>query len=234
MERLTLGGIQDGTVVDLGCGSGITARLLCDAGFDVVGIDASEAMIEIARARAPELDFRVGSWTAAEIPPCVAVAAIGEVLSYIGSDDASGFPNRGAQDRARSSNARAELLGRIHAALAPGGLLLLDMAGPDRAPSSGPRRTFTEGPDWAVLAESEADDARSLLTRRITTFRRVGESYRRDSEVHRLELVDPADVLKSLRDAGFSAQVLDRYGPQALLPGVAGFLAEKAPTSDSS
>lgn len=39
MERLKSHGIQDGTVVDLGCGSGITARLLCDAGFSVQVLD---------------------------------------------------------------------------------------------------------------------------------------------------------------------------------------------------
>jgi len=44
--------------LDVGCGSGgrIVSALL-DAGFQVTGIDVSEAMIEYARNRHPESDF---------------------------------------------------------------------------------------------------------------------------------------------------------------------------------
>jgi SAM-dependent methyltransferase len=41
-------------VLDLGCGSGLpTAKQLVDAGFDVVGVDESPAMLELAEQQAP-------------------------------------------------------------------------------------------------------------------------------------------------------------------------------------
>jgi SAM-dependent methyltransferase len=41
-------------VLDLGCGSGLpTARQLVDAGFDVVGVDESPAMLALAERQAP-------------------------------------------------------------------------------------------------------------------------------------------------------------------------------------
>src|ERR687887_1761749 len=41
-------------VLDLGCGSGLpTAKQLIDAGVEVVGIDESNAMLELARQQAP-------------------------------------------------------------------------------------------------------------------------------------------------------------------------------------
>src|SRR5438309_681986 len=46
-------GIRAGLVVDVGCGSGIAAQHFVQRGYDVVGIDASRAMIRLARARAP-------------------------------------------------------------------------------------------------------------------------------------------------------------------------------------
>ncbi len=49
-----------GTVVDLGCGSGITAEVLADAGYHVLGVDLSEPLIRIARARVPAAEFNVG------------------------------------------------------------------------------------------------------------------------------------------------------------------------------
>lgn len=213
VEQLGQQGIHEGIVVDLGCGSGITARVLCDAGFTVIGIDLSEALIKIAQRRVPEAEFQVGSFVTAQIPPCVAVMAVGEVFSY-------------SFDEANSNAARAALLSRIYAALMPGGLLLFDMAGPDRAPLISPQRTFMEGSDWAVLVEAEVDH--KLLTRRVTTFRKQGELYRRNVEVHQQHLIDSNDILKLLQQVGFSVQAFESYGDQPLPMGVVGFLARKA------
>jgi SAM-dependent methyltransferase len=47
-------------VLDLGCGSGAFLRAAADRGARVYGLDASEALIELARARLPEADVRVG------------------------------------------------------------------------------------------------------------------------------------------------------------------------------
>lgn len=42
-------GIDDGLVLDLGCGTGKMTRLLAAAGYDMIGVDNSEEMLEIAR-----------------------------------------------------------------------------------------------------------------------------------------------------------------------------------------
>lgn len=42
-------GIQEGLVLDLGCGTGKMTRLLAQAGYDMIGVDNSEDMLEIAR-----------------------------------------------------------------------------------------------------------------------------------------------------------------------------------------
>jgi SAM-dependent methyltransferase len=48
-------------VLDVGCGSGDFCALALARGADASGIDAAEAMIEIARRRAPEADVRIGA-----------------------------------------------------------------------------------------------------------------------------------------------------------------------------
>jgi len=50
-----------GTIADVGCGPGHVTRYLADHHSDVVGIDLSPAMIAVARARAPEFVYTVGS-----------------------------------------------------------------------------------------------------------------------------------------------------------------------------
>jgi predicted TPR repeat methyltransferase len=44
-------------IVELGCGSGLTAEVLHQAGYQVLGIDISEAMIAIAQTRFQPLNF---------------------------------------------------------------------------------------------------------------------------------------------------------------------------------
>lgn len=57
-ERL---GIGPGTrLLDVGCGPGGAALLAAQRGARVAGLDAAPAMIEVARERVPEGDFRVG------------------------------------------------------------------------------------------------------------------------------------------------------------------------------
>ncbi len=48
IELLKEYGIQDGLVADLGCGTGNMTELLAQAGYDMIGIDNAEEMLEIA------------------------------------------------------------------------------------------------------------------------------------------------------------------------------------------
>lgn len=48
------------SLLDVGCGAGMFASMASERGLLVSGIDASDALIAIARERAPGADFRVG------------------------------------------------------------------------------------------------------------------------------------------------------------------------------
>ncbi len=50
-----------GSVLDIGCGSGIFCDMAARLGATVSGIDASEPLIDIAKERVPHGDFRVGA-----------------------------------------------------------------------------------------------------------------------------------------------------------------------------
>jgi SAM-dependent methyltransferase len=214
LEALRRHGFAREQVIDLGCGSGILANAVTAAGYHVLGIDISARMIALARRRVPGAQFRVGSLLMAELPPCVAVSAIGECFNYL-------------FDSGNTKAALTRLFRRIHAALRPGGLLLFDVATPGRIPG-GSQRGYREGDDWAVLFSDEEDRKRGLLTRDITSFRKVGELYRRDHEVHRLRLLARVDVVEQLRGLGFRVRTLRNYGPLPFGPGHVGFLARKS------
>jgi SAM-dependent methyltransferase len=210
-ELLAQRGIENGRVVELGCGSGITAAGLTAAGHRVLGIDASRAMIEMARVRAPAATFRVGSWVDTQFPQCDAVVAIGEVLGYTSA--------------ARGTKAElVSLFGRARTALSDRGLLVFDLATPGRVPG-GEESAFATGQDWACLYT--ASESGPHLQRRITTFRRIdgGATYRRTEEVHRLRLWHAREIDKMLRDARFRVQIRRGYGGGALASGHRVFIA---------
>ena len=83
------------------------------------------------------------------------------------------------------------------------------------------------GQDWAILIDVDEDKSRRLLTRRITSFRKVGKLYRRSAETHRLRLYRPPDVAAMLRRAGFRARIVRGYGKLRFKPGHHGFVARK-------
>ena len=205
VQMLADRGVERGRIVELGSGSGATAQALTEAGHEVLGIDASRAMVELARTRAPAARFRVGSWAETAIPECDVVLAIGEVLGYVG--EARG-----------TKNELVDLFGRVRTALRPKGLFVFDLATPGRVPG-GEDSAFRVGDDWAILYT--ANEAGPRLQRRITTFRRIGggATYRRTEEVHRLRLWPAREIDKMLRDARFRVQVRRSYAGGAFAPG---------------
>lgn len=53
--------VGSGIIADLGCGPGHVTRFLAARHADVIGMDLSPEMIAVARERAPDLHFEVGS-----------------------------------------------------------------------------------------------------------------------------------------------------------------------------
>jgi SAM-dependent methyltransferase len=58
-----------GRVLDLGCGSGDPiAAYMTDTGYDVLGVDASRAMLALARSRYPAGDWQYGDMRDLDLP----------------------------------------------------------------------------------------------------------------------------------------------------------------------
>ncbi len=206
--------ITNGLIVDLGCGSGIWAHALSNAGYEVLGVDISAAMIKLARQRVPQARFIRKSFLQTTLPPCVAVTALGECFNYL-------------FDRGNTRQALREYFSRVYQALRPGGLFIFDVITVGRASLARPRLRHVQGRDWAVLLEVEEDKKKKLLTRHITTFRRVGNLYRRDEETHRCQLYKSSELARELRRAGFTVQLARKYGTFDLYKNRIGFIARK-------
>jgi SAM-dependent methyltransferase len=184
-----IGILPRGLIIDIGCGSGVLARELTSAGFDVLGIDVSPSMIALARETAPRARFEVGSFATADIPPCAAIVATGEVLNY---GDLRTFIRR-----VRTN------------------LLIFDIAERGSYPAHSEHRAG--GDDWSVISIKDSDGVH--LMRRVLTFRNIGGEIRRSEEVHELELYDQDEVEALLREAGFTVRTRRSYGRYRLPEG---------------
>lgn len=130
LDRAILGAFAEvvragggGQVADLGCGPGHVTAHLDELGLAAFGVDASPAMIELARQAHPGLRFEVGSMAA----PDIADGALDGVLSRwsVIHTPPQELP---------------VILKEFHRVLAPGGHLLIGFSGSDDA--SHPTQVF--------------------------------------------------------------------------------------------
>ena len=78
-----------------------------------------------------------------------------------------------------------------------------------------------------MLVTNEEDPRHGILTKRITSFRRLGDLYRRDHEIHRQRLIARSELTGQLREIGFRVRVLKGYGSLKFGRGHAGLIARK-------
>lgn len=220
LEAMRTGGPDGGLVVELACGSGISSRILFDAGCEVLGFDLSPEMIKLASAQVPEGRFEIRSLYDAEIPPCAAVTAIGEAFNYL-FDERAGF------------DAMCAVVARAYDSLEPGGLLLMDVTHPGRARPLMDAITYA-GDGWRVTSRASESPQGGILRREIVSHREIAGRERCTEETHELVLYEHEAVFAALKATGFMVRTLASYGGQYLFTaGHGGFLARKPPASGS-
>jgi len=211
LRLLRRAGLRRGPLVDLACGSGLWAATAQRAGFDVIGVDISPAMIRLAKRTAPGARFHRGSLYDFALPACDVVTVLGEGLNYL--------PAHGREpDLGR-------LIAKVSRALRPGGMFIFDVMTAGGKPMN--YQTWREGKDWAVWVQVTEQRRQRRLRRDIVTFLKRGAAYRRAGETHRMRLLARAEIERRLRRAGFDFRVMRCYGKMPLAPRRLAFVARK-------
>jgi SAM-dependent methyltransferase len=127
------------TIVDAGCGTGRHSAFLAERGFTVTGIDVSEAMIEVARARTDAADFEVADLREWRPPADVDGVLCRGVLNDLTGDD----------DRQRAIDS-------LFSMLRDGGLLLLTVREVEKTRARYGREPVLTRSESGVFFRSEA------------------------------------------------------------------------------
>lgn len=222
IELLRKEGITEGTIVDLGCGDGAFLRQLDRSGYDAIGVDISEEMIELAARTIPATSLHVSCAWEFDFPECSGVVALSEVLGYM--------PESTPESKTLPAKL-TPLFDRIYAALRPGGLLLFDLLVLQQEKEPMNYRTWKMDEEWGVLVDVVEDREEGYLKREIITFRRNGMPeetlFHRSHETHLLHLPRVEDVLRRMEDAGFEATAMEGYGAFPMRPRRVAFMGKK-------
>jgi SAM-dependent methyltransferase len=148
-----------GRVLDVGCGTGALAARLADRGYSVVGVDPSEGMLEVMRARHPGLK---------------AVAASGTALPF-GEDEFDLVLTVAALHHVAEPEAVRQTLGEMTRVSRPAGRILVWDHNP-RNPywSSLMRRVPQDIGEERLIGEREIVDGLTAAGARILAIQQLG------------------------------------------------------------
>jgi SAM-dependent methyltransferase len=203
-------GLRPGaTLLDVGCGLGLQVLELSARGYLGVGLDLSLPMLsrasEEAQMRSLRVNFLHSDMREMSFDGAFdAVLCLGTTLGYFDDD----------------TNRR--IVERLHRALKPGGLLLLDLVNRDHVIRSQPNLIWFEGDGCVCMEESEFNFFTSRLHIKRTV---ILDSGRQTENEYSLRLYSLHELGQLLNGIGF--RVKDVSGRDAL-PGV--FFGQESPS----
>ena len=183
-------GISEGTVLDLGCGTGELTRLMAKKGYNMIAVDSSVDMLEIAsqnredgilyiHQRMEELEL--GESVQAAYSACDSVNYILEEEDLL------------------------QAFCRVYSHLMPGGIFLFDMNTDYKYRVLLGENTFAESRDeGSFIWENYYDEESAVNEYDLTLFiPEEGELFRRYTELHYQKNYSMERVRKLLEQAGF-------------------------------
>ncbi|MEW1699197.1 class I SAM-dependent DNA methyltransferase [Streptomyces sp. NPDC093249] len=204
-KRFHEAGFEVRTVLDVCCGTGMGIRTLQEHGYEVTGVDASEQMLDIARAR-------TGPGT-----ELLCLALPDERISALGPFDAVLICFDGANYLA-GDGALATTLHQLARTLRPGGLLLFDLSTRLSFEAIAALGEFGEDfGDFAYIWNTRHEPDTSSYEYLVSLFVPEGELYRRSVERHPQRCFTRDEVENALRGAGFTGiAVSDNYAERGV------------------
>jgi SAM-dependent methyltransferase len=181
-------------VLDVCCGTGQLAAALTERGFEVVGVDGSEAMIALARSNAPDATFVVADARAFSVaaPAKMAVSTFDSLNHVVTLDGLN------------------QVFARVAAALDPGGRFVFDLNMADGFRARWHGAFVIDEPGEFIVAESSYDEDDASGTVKLTMFAGQDDLWRRTELVLTQRCYAEGDVVGALKMSGFAkVQVID-------------------------
>ena len=184
-------GVKDGLVLDLGCGTGSLTECLARAGYDMIGADSSEDMLEIAMEKKErsglDILYLLQDMREFELYGTVrAVVSICDSMNYI-----------------LEYGDLVQVFRLVNNYLDPGGVFIFDMNTEYKYEQLLGEQTFAEDrEDGSFIWYNAYDPQEKINEYDLTLFEREGELFRRLKETHYQRAYSPEEVRQAAEEAG--------------------------------
>lgn len=193
ISLLVENGIEDGLVLDLGCGTGKMTRLLKEAGYDMIGVDNSEEMLEIAGTYEygqgdGKILYLLQDMREFELYGTVrAVVSICDSMNYI-----------------LEEKELLQVFKLVNTYLDPGGLFLFDLNTRYKYADMLGETTISESrEEGSFIWDNFFDEEEGVNQYDLTLFiREEGDLYRKYEETHFQKVYELETVKRLLKEAG--------------------------------
>ncbi len=184
-------GINDGLVLDLGCGTGTLTELLAKEGYDMIGVDVSEDMLQEAIEKRAEsglpILYLLQDMREFELYGTVrAVVSIFDSLNYILDYDDL-----------------AHVFSLVNNYLDPKGMFIFDLNTEAKFQAMGSETIAEVRDEGSFIWENEYDEEEKINSYDLTLFiREEDDLYRRYQETHFERAWSLDEIKKALTEAG--------------------------------
>lgn len=184
-------GVEQGLVLDLGCGTGSLTELLAEAGYDMIGVDCSEDMLEMAlekRERSGrDILYLLQDMREFELYGTVrAVVSICDSMNYL-----------------LEYEDLVQVMKLANNYLDPGGVFIFDLNTEYKYRELMGDSTFAEArEESSFIWENFYDQEERVNEYALTLFIKEGELYRRFEETHYQKCYSLEEIRQAAQEAG--------------------------------
>ncbi len=185
-------GVEEGLVLDLGCGTGMLTRLLADQGYDMIGVDLSGEMLELAMEKESEdpkgILYLMQDMREFELYGTVrAIVSICDSMNYILDDEDF-----------------VEVLRLANNYLDPGGVFIFDLNTIYKYKDTMGEATIAENrEEGSFIWENYYDEEEMINEYDLTLFIREEDGrFRKYEETHYQRAYDLQTVKDAIEEAG--------------------------------
>lgn len=184
--------LPDGAkILDLCCGTGHLATILCENGYHVTGIDGSARMLQYARKNAPSAKFILGDAR----------------TIYLSPEYDAVFSTFDSLNHVMTLTELERVFENVYTCLNKGGIFIFDMNMQEHFETRMREgiNTIREKPEYLYMMRNEYDEEKKLGKYTITIFQSKDQLWKRSDIVLYQTWYPLEDIVSSLGKVGFTS-----------------------------